>query len=453
MFEILLCSTGLIITLSMVKAYYDFRDPIHPFIFVGPLMLYEYCLSPFLLNAGSQLRYYFPLEPQLIYVQTINFLGVAMFCLGTYDPKAKMIKKTFSISIFSLQMNSEIRRRLFVLSTILGTCSVLAYTHMIFNAGGLIRAYSRAKGGGWAASGYIGETILLSFPAIILLSLSRQGMKLRWKYILMALTFSLPHLFQGILGGRRGPLFLILCILFLSWLIARAHRPSLKTLLMGLLLISFSVTVVWSQRQHMYLGSGGEFKIEAVWEKIRPGDLSSGHNYINSSGSILAAKYQQSFYWGYRYFVTFFIRPIPKQIWPTKYEDMNATWVMNTSAHRSLRNRMFASLGWISPSGSAAGLISDSYMEFYWGFLAVCFIMGRFYIILWKRNYQNGGVWTLFYAIALMLSVYLPTQSLSAWMHRFLFMCVPTLLLWRYYIEPHLHQPVLDAGKSIYESA
>ncbi len=43
---------------------------------------------------------------------------------------------------------------------------------------------------------------------------------------------------------------------------------------------------------------------------------------------------------------------------------------------------------------------------------------------------MKSGIWTVLFLEAMILSVYIPTQSLSALMHRYTFMAVLTLLLW-----------------------
>jgi hypothetical protein len=95
-----------------------------------------------------------------------------------------------------------------------------------------------------------------------------------------------------------------------------------------------------------------------------------------------------------------------------------------------------AAVGWIPLRGSAAGFITDLFLEFSWGALLFCYLLGRFYGALWRKAATLGGVWTLLFIEAAALSVYIPTQSVSAVFHRFLFMTIPTLLLWKL-MAPH----------------
>ena len=72
------------------------------------------------------------------------------------------------------------------------------------------------------------------------------------------------------------------------------------------------------------------------------------------------------------------------------------------------------------------------------GCLAVGFAFSR----LWQRSVSSGGVWIALYVIAAALSIYLPTQSLSAWLYRFLFMAVPTVAVWRMFVRRQVFAPV-----------
>jgi hypothetical protein len=76
------------------------------------------------------------------------------------------------------------------------------------------------------------------------------------------------------------------------------------------------------------------------------------------------------------------------------------------------------------------GFTADLFLEFSWGGLIGCLLLGTFYGGLWRRAKQFGGLWVLLYIEAAALSVYVPTQSVSAVLHRFLFMFVPTLIFW-----------------------
>lgn len=69
--------------------------------------------------------------------------------------------------------------------------------------------------------------------------------------------------------------------------------------------------------------------------------------------------------------------------------------------------------------------------------LIVCALVGVLYGYLWQRSIVYGGLWDLLYFEACVVSVYLPTQGLSsAWGYRFLYLAVPSVLVWRWAVGP-----------------
>ncbi len=191
---------------------------------------------------------------------------------------------------------------------------------------------------------------------------------------------------------------------------------------------------VYSQRRYVYLGSEGEVKTERVLDTVVPDRLSPGNTYVYSSGSILVAEHFDRYYWGYRYLVTFFVRPIPRQIWPTKYEDMGATWVMGMDESARLAE-MRSVVGFGAEAGAAMFSIADAYLEFSWGMLLFSYLLGLTFSRVWVLHRTQGGQWTIVYSVMLALSVYLATQTFTAFAHRALFICVPTLLIWKYWLR------------------
>ena len=130
---------------------------------------------------------------------------------------------------------------------------------------------------------------------------------------------------------------------------------------------------------------------------------------------------------------------IPKQIWPTKYEDVGADWLYRYGDEER-DERYVESVGFRLLSGSSFGYVSDVYYEFAWGVILVSYLLGRFFCFLWERHRLRGGLWTVLYLELLIVSIYLPTQSLTAAMHRFIFMGGITYIVWRYWVDPKLRR-------------
>lgn len=451
MFDYLCALTALLTLAGAVYAYRKTRDPMHPAIFMAPLFMYFYGVWPLLLNRDSGLQDLFG-NAELDYVATLFLFSIACLYIGLLTiPWCLNRRNIFITHYLALSMTPYTRKRILRLSLLLGGLSIAAYAYSLYNVGGFIRAYSVGKGGGYASSGYVGEAVLLSYPAVILFAISRQGRKkILLSDIGLALLLISPNLLQGTFGGRRGPLFLSLSILLLSWYVAKGKQPSLKTILLGVTLISVAVMVVASQRQHFYIGSQGEFDSSKVIESVQPEIVNPygevGNEYAMAAATVLAADYYQDYYWGKRYFTTFFIRPIPRQIWPTKYEDMG----MDVSALGSdqLQQRYLRVVSFIPLAGSSTGSIADVYVEFSWGVLLVFFLLGRAFALVWKKHRLKGGIWTVLLIEMLALSIYLPTQSFSAWLHRLLYTGIITALLWKYWIKPAQRRPLLAGSRT-----
>ena len=429
MFELLCIATGLVILMTALFAYAGSRDAFHPAVVIAPTFGYMFAVSPIMLNSGGGLEYYFSAE-QLSHVQLIYLLSVISFAVGLLSIRPARATARWR----AIDLPIPMAKRLYQAAIAMGVLSGAAYLHMIDNVGGFVEAYSRVKGGGEASSGYIGEAILLSFPAVLFVALARRAAgRIRPRDIALAIAIMAPHLIQGTLGGRRGPLFLALAVLFFSWLVARGSMPSLRKVGLGVSVIGLAVIFVWSQRQEVYLGSGEEIEVERVWDKLNPDAVEPGDAYVYSAAKILSTEQTEGFYWGYRYFVTFVIRPIPRQIWPTKYEDVGASWVMGIEDEEE-GTIMLQAVGFTTPAGSAMPSIGDVYLEFSWGVLPFFLLLGRVFARVWTLHRLRGGLWSVIHCIMLALSIYLATQSFTAWAHRLLFIGLPTALLWQYWI-------------------
>jgi len=452
-FEILCAAIAVVCALACLTAFSATRDALHPAVFISPLFGYFYGLWPIMLNNDGGLEAL--VNPSdlakvaLVFLLSLSALFVGLLW-GTKD-KARALAVTGQGRGF-LVLPAEKSDRLFKLSVLLGGLAVIAYVIQLDNVGGFMRAYSRAKGGGSSGSGYIGEGILLSFPAILFLALSvrASGGRVRLVHVVTALAIGMPHLLQGTFGGRRGPLFLILSTLLFSWFLARGKRPSLVAIVISVVFLGMAMVVVKSQRQHLYLGSDGHFELSRVFDEdgVTAGEVDGGNSYFTGVAQILAADFYGDYHWGYRYFVTFFVRPIPKQIWPSKYEDVGATWL--EQERNDEETGRFSSIVNLSlPRGVSGGSIADGYVEFSWGVILMFLLLGRVFAAIYWRHRNQGGFWTVLFLMMLALSVYLPSQSFSAWMHRLLFMGIFGYVCWRLFVgeaspredEPRTPQP------------
>jgi oligosaccharide repeat unit polymerase len=438
-FELICVLTLGVAAVGALWAFASVRDPLHPAVFLAPLFGYFYGLWPVLLNREGALHTLFP-GGLLEFAALIFLLSIAAMYAGLLHglPRLKKLPPP-NLNPFGAMLSPAMSGRLRNLALFMGILSVASFAIQLNSVGGLIEAYSRSKGGGHTDSGYINEAILLSFPALLVLALAvySSGRRIRITHVFMALFIASPHLMQGILGGRRGPLFLVLCIMFFAWFLARGVRPRLVTILATLAMISFAVVLISSQRKYVYLGSEQSIELSRAFnaDGLAHQDVDSTNSYVTAAASIVAADYYKDYHWGYRYFVTFVIRPIPKQVWPTKYQDMGATW-LNAYGDSPENTRFSNILGFSPPAGSAAGSIADGFGEFSWFVILMFYLIGRAFAASYALHRREGGFWSAVLYMMLALSIYLPTQSFSAWLHRLSFMSVFAYLFWRMTVGP-----------------
>lgn len=421
--------TAVIVLIAMGVAFSRTRDPLHPLVFIGPMLLYVHAFAPGVFFYQGDLARWLPDEAGLHAAVTYTMLGVASFCLGCLRPRVP--RGAAHLLRIPMSLSPRTRARLATASYILACWGLAAFLYRIALAGGLVGAYDTPKGGGArVASGYLSVAPLLTIPAIMLFLLSRHGYRLTGKTAVLLLVFVSPHLIQGLLGGSRGPTFLAFATLVFAWYLATGKRPPLRITVPAVVAIGFLLMFLKFHRQELYLGSEKEMRQATLREIVLPtGDESRSHVSIYSLAMIMVSRHSHFYGWGRTYLVQFFVRPIPRQWWPTKYED----------AYKALGMEITGSgyelwpgvVGWIPNAGSAAGFVPDSFTQFAWGGLVVCFLMGWLYGFLWKQAVLLKGIWSIWYFESCVVSVYLPTQGLaSAWGYRFLYLAIPSSILW-----------------------
>jgi len=129
-----------------------------------------------------------------------------------------------------------------------------------------------------------------------------------------------------------------------------------------------------------------------------------------------------------------FIRPIPRQIWPTKYEDASRFFgIPNLEENMGTGGASMAStLGWQGAVGAAPGLIADMWIEFWWFSIVAMYAIGWTYGMAWQKMIIQGGLWIPLYTMMTALSAYLIFQTLEAMLFRFLFTAGASILIWKY---------------------
>lgn len=428
MIEPLLLLTGVCIVISMCIAYSQFRDALHPLMFLGPMLGYMFVVRPAILVFGGTLQE-FVTDEQMLFAQVLFTAGIGLFCGGVlFGSRGRRGRVRFEVT-------PGMRSRLVSLAVLLGVLSLCSYWLGIFLSGGFFRVYGNAKGFYSAGSGWINELVNLSIPSAALLLLAWQGDRRYRHYIGWAIFFASPLLIHGLLGARRGPTFIILASMVVAWYITSGKRISLWKVITRFGVIGLLTLFLFANRAEIYIGSDADFSIAKLVDGAVPTEVDEGDDIVFLYGFVNGARETETYYWGRRYVVTFLVRPIPRQLWPTKYADCGLGWMVTQYNVAGITDEEWNEvLGWQPQRGSAAGFVADLFLEFSWGGLVGCFGLGWFFGAVWRQAVRRAGFWTLLYIQTAALSVYVPSQSVSAVLDRFLVMTVPTFLMWKFYI-------------------
>ena len=419
MFEVLIWSSIGVIVLGMAYAYAGSRDVFHPLMFLGPMMFFEYAWMPLKLSASGGLDGFFDKE-QLVFVQSINVVGILCFVLGCLSLGCRLPKVRLAEP-----MSSKAVHVLVIAGIIVGLVGVAAWSMAIINVGGLTDAFSTAYSGGWDDNGYVRDAALMMYPGFLLIIAAAVGSGFRPLLAILAFGFLTPWMVQAALTSRRGPTFMIMVTLSMGWYMHRQKRPSLVAAGAAGLLLGFLLLFLVTNRQHIYIGSDQEFTTDVSNIVEKP---DTGNEFIYGAGSIISAEQRNYFYWGRRYLAQIVVRPIPHTIWPTKYEDFG----LPEMTHNAGTGEGFAeTLGWEGAEGSAPGLVADLWLEFRWLAWPVLFILGQIYARAWRKTHLEGGPWIAQYIIMGALSIYFVMQTMEAVIFRLLELSIPIWLVWR----------------------
>ena len=415
------------------------RDTLHPGLVLAAMLLFLYAYMPMRLYAEDGF-FGFITEGQLAFVQLVNLCGVGALLGGVI---AGAWGGLFREGHVRLSLRGA---RVYAAALVVGLSGVVGYVIGIVATGGFSEAYGRAYGGGWSASGYVREAYLMTAPAILLVLASGRLKQrpLRWWWVVL---FGAPLLIQGLLGARRGPTFVVLVTVLAGYYLIRGRRPALVTVLSGGSALGLLMLFLVANRQSIYLGSDFEFENETGMVL----DAGAGNEFIYGAGSIVTANELGQYFWGGRYATVLFVRPVPRSLWPGKYEFAKRTFGADVEVNMGVDyDAMTHVMGWVGAIGAAPGIVADMFMEFSWGMVAVLFLIGYFFGRTWRNSVEWGGIWIVVYGVALSLSVYLVMQTLEAFLFRLLFMLAPV-----YWTNWYIHRrgPVPPLEQSTARSA
>jgi hypothetical protein len=393
-----------------------------------------YTVRPMQLSRIARLEKYFPNPDALVFVQGVNLVLLMALCLGLVYHPAIRAKASLHFRILERLTSHSTRGNTHRLAIILGVIANFVFWTSVFYSGGPLRVFANRKPFLISPfkSGYIDELSLFSFPAILLLAVAYQGRQLRSSTVLTALAIASPHLVMGTIGGRRGPAFLILATLVIGYIIVRQRAPSYKRVAIGLGFVGAFLLALNLHRGDLFRTSLLDVISSTITSSFSSQTVNSGDEFVAAAATILTAEHHARFYWGRRYITWFLVRPIPSFLWPTKYIDMGMDWMVWRPGTAGFETHEWhQAIGFEPAGGSAGGFISDLFLEFSWLAVIPAFLVGRSFSLVWYRSLTLGGVWTIFYFEMLILSIYLTTQNIEAWLYRLILLGMASLLFWR----------------------
>lgn len=422
MFEFLMIAVALIALLGWVCALDGSRDVFHPLVFVTPMLVFLYAWMPFKIWSTAGLDQFFD-SKQLVFVQTINVLGVLAFVAACLSAGVRAGR---SAPTSAQRLGSEGCRRMTIGAALAGSVGLLCWTMTIVNVGGFVNAYSRSYAGGWDDSGYVRDGSLLLLVGVLLAVTSLASGGARFLNFALIGVFGFPWLSQSLLMARRGPTFAFVVVVVMGWYTTRRKRPPILAMGIAGFALGWLVLFLVTNRGAIYLGSDFDVNTDVSGIVDKP---DTGNEYIYGSGTILAAERRDHYFWMRRYLAQLLVRPIPSAIWPTKYEDFGVPELLNNAG----TGEGFAdALGWVGAVGAAPGIIADLWVELWWLAIPAMAALGYSYGVVWKRAALSGGVWATQYVLFAALSIYLVMQTMEAVIFRAVLLSTPCWLAWRW---------------------
>ncbi len=429
MIDLYLLLTALTILGSLFASYRRTRDPMSPLVVFAPMLFYAYVFHSYAVISHPNFKSFLPNPSDVEFVLTVNLLCILGFCMGVcHYRRSSTDQKRFQI--LEQETSSAVRYRFFQLGMLLGTMAFVSFWYMVMSMGGPLKMLYLAKPAFGKHSGYLGEMPMLTFPALFLLAAAWQGKRLTLSRLICVIYVASTQVSTAIIGKRRGTIFITVATLAAFWYVVKNKKPNWKVMISGVCALGLVLLYVAANRSSNSLLNIGESATDRLVATLSASDLTGGDEFISAAGVIITSDRFDFHYMGKRFLVTLFIRPIPSFIWPSKWEFFGMRDLKYRPGGGGMdRELWLEAVGYRATSGSATGFAADAFLEWSWGCFIACYILGRGFGWLWKKWVSVGGVWTVLYAEAMILSVFLPSQSLSAWLYRFLLLSIPTAIV------------------------
>jgi len=431
MSEVYLILTAVGILASLLYAFQRTGDPLSPLVTFAPMLLYVYVYHPFVLQSSGELAQFFPRRSDVEFVLLLNLICILGFCLGANRFHVASLNDNRFL-ILGDDISPRVRKRFFNLAIILATMASVSFWYLVSISGGAVRMFNKPKPFFVSASGYLGEMPMLTFPALLLLAAAWQGRRLTFGRAIVGFLVASPQISWAIIGKRRGTVFMVVAALAAFWFLIKNKKPNWKMMIGGVGVLGLLLLFIAANRSRGML-SDSLLNAKPWLNQTLSGDnVTPGDEFVSGAALILVCDYYNHHYWGRRLFAICFIRPIPSAIWESKWEDLGLPDLKTDAGMCGLSFPQWQqAIGFNPPGGTAGGFVADAFIEWSWGAVVFCYLLGFLFSWLWKQWVTYGGVWTAIYVEAMVLSVFLPSQSVGAWAYRFLLLAVPTALVFR----------------------
>jgi hypothetical protein len=404
--------------LSILRDWLRYRDLFNPTIVMMPQVLYMYFAIPYygLMVRQGEFVWRGGSWEDLAQFQAIVLLMAFSLQAGIW----------FGARFRGDRLGPGITTRedaIFTGALVFGFAGIGAWLYGIINVGGFEAAYGHSYGGGWDDSGYAREATQVGIIAVPLLMLARRSRGMSAVDWALVFAFILPLLLHGILGARRGPTFIGLATVAASYIVIFRPRIPFVVGMSGAAATGFLLLFLVANRDSIYLGSSSSANNSVTtymenWEGNEYLFSEAIYRYIEATGLTFN---------GRRILVHEISRIPPRSLWPTKYEDLERGFNLDTdlTAFAGIPTDRIANIvGWEIAGGAAPGFVGDFWLEFGKGaplaIAAVGWIYGRF----WRRARTNLAIQPI-YIIFVALSIYFITQTIDAWLFRCLLYAGP----------------------------
>lgn len=405
-YDVLLAATAAVGLAAMAVAYRRSHDPLHPLMLACPMVLFLYAYLPWILEKHEAMGWFVGPE-DLERAQAVFLVLFAALCAGALAASGPT---RWNVDRPLPALSAEARRRLLAAAAAVGTAGLVAWAILIASEGGLSEVYDQPHGGDVLhPSGWVRESTRLALVGVVLTLAASQS----WRSRLLALGFAAPQLLHAALGTRRGPAFVTAFLLVGGLYFFRGRRPPTLATLAGGTAVGLLLLFLLANRQRVYFGSAEPLTFDLTDSiAFRP---NGGNDHVVAAGLVTAARRTGRFGWGVSYVEQMFLRPIPRELLPDKYELLEEATVGAEDIGDTL--------GWRPLPGWSPTLFAHLYIEFGWLSVAAAFLLGWAYGFVWRRSVESGAVgW-------LVLNVLLCAGLLHLVAQEFWAMAVPLLLM------------------------